>query len=599
MLYADERPQTFDGVKEQEFIIKNLQAQARKGVFFNSIILCGKYGTGKTTVARIIARAANCENRDGDGNPCMECASCRSILDRSGTDVIEIDGASNNGVDAARRLMKEINYVPMSRYRVIIIDECHRISSSAWDALLKTLEEPPEHVMFILCTTDETALPETIRSRAPVYRFESIPAKMLGRHAKETAEKYGIKISDNALNLLASYADGSMRNVLSLLEQVSMQGSDITEGDVEMLLGINHYTFTVGFLSHMLSGNLDICMEQLNSLVSEGRSVRLFAKDLMRTSVDMVLQKTGITPDNGNMEYLKLLGEETAKYGMAQLNSLAELTAGLEKGMRKESDTYAMYGGIISIVRKLHKDIPCTDMEESKAAIQPETAAAVIPEELTGKKAPAALPGPLPETDDSGPDQDEYDTETAAGDGINRNVSVLPDLEQALMDFMPDLEREPQGRFDAGVYDGNNYIESDDTFDHADDTDNAGSLENDDWLHDGQGQYGGYSQPSDGNRFMMDDSTEPAGTSGVNDDPYDGADRQEHGGDDCHMGGAETAGGDDDFDRRWEEARQDNTRNNGFPVLPFNSQTPGKGFNIFGLPFGAGVPDMGGKKSFP
>lgn len=262
MLYVDERPQTFDEVKEQEFIIKNLQSQAKKGVFFNSIILCGKYGTGKTTVARIIARAANCGNRDENGNPCMECASCRSILDRSGTDVIEIDGASNNGVDAARRLMKEINYIPMSKYRVIIIDECHRISSSAWDALLKTLEEPPKHVLFILCTTDETALPETIRSRAPIYRFESISAGMLCRHAKEIAKKHGIKISDNALNLLASYADGSMRNVLSLLEQMSMQSRDITESDVEMLLGINHYTFTIEFISGMLSGNLNICMDR-------------------------------------------------------------------------------------------------------------------------------------------------------------------------------------------------------------------------------------------------------------------------------------------------------------------------------------------------
>ena len=157
-------------------------------------------------------------------------------------------------------------------------------------------------------------------------------------------QKHGIKISDNALNLLAAYADGSMRNVLSLLEQMSMQSKNITESDVEMLLGINHYTFTVEFISAMLSGDLSLCMEQLNSFVSEGRSMRLFAKDLMRTAVDMVLLKTGITPDNSNMEYIRLLKEETTGYGMSQLNSLAEATAGLKKGMRKESDTYAMYG---------------------------------------------------------------------------------------------------------------------------------------------------------------------------------------------------------------------------------------------------------------
>ena len=137
------------------------------------------------------------------------------------------------------------------------------------------------------------------------------------------------------------------------------------------MLGINHYTFTVEFISAMLSGDLSLCMEQLNSFVSEGRSMRLFAKDLMRTAVDMVLLKTGITPDNSNMEYIRLLKEETTGYGMSQLNSLAEATAGLEKGMRKESDTYAMYGGIISIVRKLHKDSPCMDTKRPRKVIQP------------------------------------------------------------------------------------------------------------------------------------------------------------------------------------------------------------------------------------
>ncbi|MDE7268683.1 MAG: DNA polymerase III subunit gamma/tau [Lachnospiraceae bacterium] len=596
MLYVDERPQTFDEVKEQEFIIKNLQSQAKKGVFFNSIILCGKYGTGKTTVARIIARAANCENRDENGNPCMECASCRSILDRSGTDVIEIDGASNNGVDAARKLMKEINYIPMSRYRVIIIDECHRISSPAWDALLKTLEEPPEHVMFILCTTDETALPETIRSRAPIYRFESISAGMLGRHAKETARKYDIKISDIALNLLASYADGSMRNVLSLLEQMSMQSKDITEDDVEMLLGINHYTFTVEFISGMLSGNLTVCMEQLNTLVSEGRSVRLFAKDLMRTAVDMVLQKTGITPDNGNMEYLKLLGAEAAKHSMAQLNSLAEETAGLEKRMRKESDTYVMYGGIISAVRKLHKDVLCTDAEGSTAILQSKETVKTEQKELPAETVPDMIPMPVTRLNNNGLSQDENKPAIPADDGINRNVCVLPDLEQALMDFMPDLKREPRGRFDAGT-DNTGYAEDNVI---SDDTD---CMETDAGLYDIPGQYDDYSQTVNGNGFMLARGMEYTEVSSIEDDAYDDeTDSQEYDGDSCSADDAgdstELTGDNDDFDRRWEEARQNGTESNGFPLSPLNDQASAKRFNIFGLPFGFGIPNMGRKQSF-
>ena len=590
MLYADERPRTFDEVKEQEFIIKNLQSQAKKGVFFNSIILCGKYGTGKTTVARIIARAANCENRDENGNPCMECASCRSILDRSGTDVIEIDGASNNGVDAARKLMKEINYIPMSKYRVIIIDECHRISSSAWDALLKTLEEPPKHVLFILCTTDETALPETIRSRAPIYRFESISAGMLSRHAKETARKHGIKISDNALNLLASYADGSMRNVLSLLEQISMQSKDITESDVEMLLGINHYTFTVEFISGMLSGNLGICMERLNTLVSEGRSVRLFAKDLMRTAVDMVLQKTGVTPDNGNMEYLKLLGEETAKHSMAQLNTLAESTAGLEKRMRKESDTYVMYGGIISAVRKLHNGIPCTGAEETKAAVQPEETAGAVPKEAPAETVPEIIPLPVPKLNDSSLNQTKDYLETPADDGINRSISVLPDLELALLDFMPDLSRKPQGRFDTEIPDNTGYAEDNSV---PDDTDcmETGSA-------DEHGQYEDYDQLYNGNGFVPAGGMEYTGAPDTADDAYDDKTNSNEYDENSSEDSTGMPGDKDDFDQRWEEARQNSAESNGLPLPMLNNPASATGFNIFGLPLGFGIPNMGQKQSF-
>lgn len=590
MLYVDERPQTFDDVKEQEFVIKNLQSQAKRGVFFNSIILCGKYGTGKTTVARIIARAANCENRDENGNPCLKCASCKSILDRSGTDVIEIDGASNNGVDAARKLMKEINYIPMSRYRVIIIDECHRISPSAWDALLKTLEEPPKHVMFILCTTDETALPETIRSRAPIYRFESISAGMLARHAGETAKKHGIKISDNALNLLAAYADGSMRNVLSLLEQMSMQSKNITESDVEMLLGINHYTFTVEFISAMLSGDLSLCMEQLNSFVSEGRSMRLFAKDLMRTAVDMVLLKTGITPDNSNMEYIRLLKEETAGYGMSQLNSLAEATAGLEKGMRKESDTYAMYGGIISIVRKLRKDSPCMDTKKTREVIQLVKSAQTAQKETPVRAVQDTTPISEPEPDSIVLKQAENTPDSpVAEDRIDRNIYVLLDLEQALMDFLPDLKREPQGRFDTESLE-NNCLSGDCNL-----PDDADRMKTNVGLTDESIQYEDYGRQPLKNSLMSADTMENTVVSDMMDNAYEDdtgftADNVED--------FAGQPDDQDDFDRRWEAARQNGAKNSVSPLLQPENTASEKKFNIFGLPFGLGVPDMGRKQSF-
>lgn len=171
----------------------------------------------------------------------------------------------------------------------------------------------------------------------------------------------------------------------------------------------------------------------------------------MRTAVDMVLQKTGITPDNGNMEYISLLKEKTAGYGMAQLNSLAEATAGLEKGMRKESDTYAMYAGIISIVRKLHKDSPCMDAEKARTVIQPVKSAETAQKEAPVRAVQDTIPMPEPESDSIVFQQAENNPDSpVAENGIDRNIYVLPDLEQALMDFLPDLKHEPQGRFDSG-----------------------------------------------------------------------------------------------------------------------------------------------------
>ncbi len=486
--------------------------------------------------------------------------------------------------------MKEINYIPMSRYRVIIIDECHRISPSAWDALLKTLEEPPEHVMFILCTTDETALPETIRSRAPIYRFESISAGMLARHAGETAKKHGIKISDNALNLLAAYADGSMRNVLSLLEQMSMQSKNITESDVEMLLGINHYTFTVEFISAMLSGDLSLCMEQLNSFVSEGRSMRLFAKDLMRTAVDMVLLKTGITPDNSNMEYIRLLKEETAGYGMSQLNSLAEATAGLEKGMRKESDTYAMYGGIISIVRKLHQDSPCMDTKKTREVIQPVKSAQTAQNETPVRAVQDTTPISEPKPDSIVLKQAENTTDSPVVENrIDRNIYVLPDLEQALMDFLPDLKREPQGRFDTESLE-NNCLSGDCNL-----PDDADRMKTNVGLTDESIQYEDYGRQSLKNSPISADTMENTVVSDMMDNVYENdtgftADNVED--------FAGQPDDQDDFDRRWEAARQNGAKNSVSPLSQPKNTASEKKFNIFGLPFGLGVSDMGRKQSF-
>ena len=192
MIYNDMRPHRFDDVKGQTLVVENIRNQSKKNRFFPVFILCGQYGSGKTTMARIIAMAANCKHKDANGNPCGECDSCRAVLDHSPEGIIEIDGASNNGVEDVRRLLADAGTFGMFDKKVIVIDEAHMLSKSAFNALLITLENPPEHCIFILCTTEKDALPDTVVSRAPVYTFGKIADAVIKDHIMEVARKSNI-----------------------------------------------------------------------------------------------------------------------------------------------------------------------------------------------------------------------------------------------------------------------------------------------------------------------------------------------------------------------------------------------------------------------
>ena len=218
-LYRKFRPQEFEDVKGQEHIVTTLKNQIKADRIGHAYLFCGTRGTGKTTIAKILARAVNCEHPI-DGSPCNTCKTCRAINEGTSMNVIEIDAASNNGVDNIREIREEVAYRPTTgKYKVYIIDEVHMLSTGAFNALLKTLEEPPSYVIFILATTEAHKIPITILSRCQRYDFRRITAETIAARLQELMDKEGNDVEEKAIRYIAKAADGSMRDALSLLDQ--------------------------------------------------------------------------------------------------------------------------------------------------------------------------------------------------------------------------------------------------------------------------------------------------------------------------------------------------------------------------------------------
>ena len=218
-LYRKFRPQEFEDVKGQDHIVTTLKNQITADRIGHAYLFCGTRGTGKTTVAKIFAKAVNCEHPI-DGSPCGECASCRAITEGSSMNVIEIDAASNNGVDNIRQIREEVAYRPTEgRYKVYIIDEVHMLSAGAFNALLKTLEEPPSYVIFILATTEAHKIPITILSRCQRYDFHRISIDTIAARLTDLMQQENVNVDERAIRYVAKAGDGSMRDALSLLDQ--------------------------------------------------------------------------------------------------------------------------------------------------------------------------------------------------------------------------------------------------------------------------------------------------------------------------------------------------------------------------------------------
>ena len=293
-LYRKFRPNTFEDVKGQDHIVTTLKNQIQADRIGHAFLFCGTRGTGKTTVAKILARAVNCEH-PVNGSPCNECAACKGILSGTSMNVIEIDAASNNGVDNIREIREEVAYRPtQGKYKVYIIDEVHMLSAGAFNALLKTLEEPPSYVIFILATTEAHKIPVTILSRCQRYDFHRISIDTITERLKELMEKEQVDAEERALRYVAKAGDGSMRDSLSLLDQciAFYLGEKLTYDRVLDVLGtVDHEVFS-RLLRQVLAGNVSGCIHILEELLTGGKELGQFVSDFTWYLRNLLLVKT-------------------------------------------------------------------------------------------------------------------------------------------------------------------------------------------------------------------------------------------------------------------------------------------------------------------
>ena len=279
-LYRQWRPMDFSSMVAQEAVIATLRNQITTGRIAHAYLFCGSRGTGKTSTAKIMARAVNCEH-PVNGDPCGQCDSCRRLLADESLDVMEIDAASNNGVDEMRDLRETVKYPPQQgKYKVYIIDEVHMLSTSAFNALLKTLEEPPAHVVFILATTEPQKLPATILSRCQRFDFGRIPAEKIVGRLRQAVEGAGGTAEDGALRVIARAAEGGMRDALSILDMCLGYQNDVTEELVRRVLGTSDRSFLFRFADALKQEDAPALMGMIDELMRAGREPVVFARDV-------------------------------------------------------------------------------------------------------------------------------------------------------------------------------------------------------------------------------------------------------------------------------------------------------------------------------
>lgn len=291
-IYRKWRPTTFEDVVGQSHITDTLKTEIKTNRLAHAYLFCGTRGTGKTTTAKILSRAVNCESPLPNGNPCNECSSCKGILSNTIMDIVEIDAASNNGVENIRELRDEISYTPANvKYKIYIIDEVHMLSTSAFNALLKTLEEPPAHAIFILATTEPQKIPATIQSRCQRFDFRRISAKNIAGRIGEITRKDGINITQDAIQLVAQLGDGSMRDALSILDLCSGIEGEITREDIENVTGSVSRTALVNLAVALTNSDISSALRLINKMMESGKEIGNLIDELIMCIREILICK--------------------------------------------------------------------------------------------------------------------------------------------------------------------------------------------------------------------------------------------------------------------------------------------------------------------
>ncbi|MCI8383739.1 MAG: DNA polymerase III subunit gamma/tau [Clostridia bacterium] len=362
-LYRKFRPLTFGEMVGQEHITKTLKNQIISGRVGHAYLLNGGRGTGKTSAAKILARAINCLNPK-DGEPCNECEICKGALSGSLTDIVEMDAASNNSVEDIRSIREEVNFLPTkAKYRVYIIDEVHMLSTGAFNALLKTLEEPPEHVKFILATTEPQKLPATILSRCQRFDYKRISNEDIMKRLEIVCKESGIEATQGALSIIATLAEGAMRDALSILERCVQDGENkIDEEKIKDLVGIPKATFVNSMIQAILEYDVENALIKIEDLLKEGKDINQFIWEMIKYVKDLLIYQTTKKLERYNEEELaqmKAIAETVSKNRLVNLvYQLSELESNIKTTTQK---TIMFQAGIIKL---------CNEQSENQEEIE-------------------------------------------------------------------------------------------------------------------------------------------------------------------------------------------------------------------------------------
>ena len=307
-LYRTYRPQTFEEVAGQEHIVKTLKNALATGKISHAYLFAGPRGTGKTTMAKLFAKALNCE--EGIGHQCNKCRNCQAIMDGSHPDVLELDAASNNGVDEIRELIDKVKYgTILGKYKVYIIDEVHMLSVGAFNALLKTLEEPPEHVVFILATTEPHKILPTILSRCQRYDFNKVSEEDIKERIKTILLNEDVEYNEEAVKLIVNLADGGMRDALSILEKVlAYSGNTLKVDDILNIFSLESKEEKINLLNSIIAHDMSDVLDRLNKYITKGTDIKRLTEDLL-----VILKDVLIYNSSSNESYLETLNKEEAK----------------------------------------------------------------------------------------------------------------------------------------------------------------------------------------------------------------------------------------------------------------------------------------------